>query len=85
MNGPIWRGGKFTTAITSDPTRSSGEWFTVICAEERLMPISGPKSTVSLNAGLRACGNGSTATIRPTRMSTFRKSSNVIGAVVGLT
>jgi hypothetical protein len=31
-----------------------------------------------LETGFRACGKGSTATIRPTRMSTFRKSSKVI-------
>src|SRR4051794_23760729 len=37
---------------------------------------------VSLKAGLRACGNGSAATMRPTRMSTFRNSSNVICGVV---
>ena len=29
----------------------------MICAEERLTPISGPKSIVSFQAGLRASGN----------------------------
>ena len=32
----------------------------MICAEERLTPISGPKSIVSFQAGLRASGNSST-------------------------
>ena len=53
----------------------------MICADERLVPISGPKSIVSFHAGLRASGKSSTATTRPTRMSTFRKSSkSIIGA-----
>jgi hypothetical protein len=42
------------------------------------MPISGPKSIVSFQAGLRASGKASTALTRPTRMSTFMKSSNSI-------
>ena len=37
----------------------------MICAEERLVPISSPKSIVSFQAGLRASGKSSTATIRP--------------------
>jgi hypothetical protein len=47
----------------------------VICAEERLTPISSPKSIASFHAGLRASGKSSTSTIRPTRMSTAAKSS----------
>ncbi len=49
----------------------------LICADERFSPISGPKSTSSFQAGLRASGNSSTATTRPTRMSTLRKSSKL--------
>jgi hypothetical protein len=47
----------------------------VTCAEDFLSPISEPKSIVSFHAGLRASGKSSTATIRPTRMSTLAKSS----------
>ena len=32
----------------------------MICAEERLVPISSPKSIVSFQAGLRASGKSST-------------------------
>src|SRR3954453_5124964 len=42
------------------------------------MPRSGPKSTRSFHAGLRASGKSSTSTIRPTRMSTAANCSNVI-------
>ena len=42
------------------------------------MPISSPKSIVSFQAGLRASGKSSTATIRPTRMSTARNWSKSI-------
>src|SRR3954447_22893554 len=42
------------------------------------MPISGPKSTRSFQAGRRASGKSSTSTIRPTRMSTAANCSNVI-------
>src|SRR3954453_20678914 len=41
------------------------------------MPISGPKSTSSFHAGLRALGKSSTLTTRPTRMSSLSKSSMV--------
>src|SRR5205809_622678 len=44
------------------------------------MPISGPKSTSSFQAGLRASGNSSTLTTRPTRMSSLSKSSIVATA-----
>ena len=50
----------------------------MIWAEERLTPISSPKSIVSFHAGLRASGKSSTPITRPTRMSTLRKSSNSI-------
>jgi len=36
----------------------------VICAEERFSPSSGPKSSQSFQAGLRASGNSSTRVIR---------------------
>jgi hypothetical protein len=39
----------------------------VIWAEERFTPIPGPKSITSLNAGLRASGNGSALRILPPR------------------
>src|SRR5436190_1852660 len=42
-NGPICRGGKLTTPMTSLPSSSSFVEL-VICADERLRPISGPKS-----------------------------------------
>jgi hypothetical protein len=54
----------------------------VICAEERLTPISGPKSIVSFHAGLRASGNSSTRVTRPTRMSTARNWSKSICSVM---
>jgi hypothetical protein len=57
----------------------------VICAEERFSPISGPKSIVSFQAGLRASGKSSTWVMRPTRMSTFMKSSKSITVRQGLT
>src|SRR5258708_39414179 len=41
--------------------------------------MAGPKSTLSLIAGLRASGNGSAATTVPTRISTRSNSSNAIG------
>src|SRR5690349_20064014 len=44
------------------------------------MPISGPKSILSLKAGLRASGNGSASMMVPALISTLRKSSKVIGA-----
>src|SRR5688572_14875809 len=47
------------------------------------MPIASPKSIFSLIAGLRASGNGSAATIVPTRISTFMKSPNAIVPVSG--
>ena len=56
MNGPIWRGGKLTTAITFLPTSVSGLYCSVIWAEDLRVPISGPKSITSLIAGLRASG-----------------------------
>src|SRR5919202_2117642 len=40
--------------------------------------MSGPKSMRSWYAGLRASGNGRTSTTRPTRTSTFKKSSKAI-------
>ena len=49
----------------------------MICADERRTPICGPKSTRSFQAGRRASGKSSTSTMRPTRMSTRAKSSNV--------
>ena len=55
-----------------------GRIVLVIWAEDFLMPISPPKSIVSLMAGLRASGNGSAYTTVPARISTFRKSSNAI-------
>ena len=42
---------------------------------------TGPKSTVSFHAGLRASGNGSTSSTRPARRSTAK---NALGADVGL-
>ena len=81
MNGPIWRGGKLTTATTSRPS-SSSRAYSVICADERLTPISGPKSIVSFQAGLRASGKSSTAVTRPTRMSTARNWSKSISGVL---
>ena len=38
----------------------------------RSVPTTGPKSTVSFHAGLRASGNGSTSVTRPTRMSSAK-------------
>ncbi len=55
MNGPIWRGGKLTTATTSRPSSSSRE-YSMICADERLVPISDPKSIVSFQARLARLG-----------------------------
>src|SRR2546423_10574413 len=51
-----------------------------IRADERLTPSSSPKSMRSFQAGWRASGKSSTATTRPTRMSTARKSSKEISA-----
>jgi hypothetical protein len=48
----------------------------VIWAELRRVPMSGPKSMVSLKAGLRASGKGSAARMVPAWISTFMKSSN---------
>src|SRR5690242_18409228 len=45
--------------------------------------MPGPKSMVSLNAGLRASGNGSTATMVPIRISTARNWSKPICAAGG--
>src|ERR1700678_4570082 len=53
----------------------------MIWADERRVPISGPKSMVSFIAGLRASGKASAAVIVPARMSTLRKSSNAISAI----
>jgi hypothetical protein len=53
----------------------------VIWALERFMPMSGPKSTRSFHAGLRASGKSSTSTMRPTRMSTAKKWSGVMVSV----
>jgi hypothetical protein len=47
----------------------------VTCALVRRVPITGPKSTVSFQAGLRASGNGSTSVTRPVRMSTAKNPS----------
>src|SRR5215207_8363451 len=52
----------------------------MICAEDRLRPISAPKSISSLQAGTRASGNSSTPTTRPTRMSTASNCSQLISA-----
>jgi hypothetical protein len=48
-----------------------------------LRPTTGPKSIVSLSAGLRACGNGSAATMVPTRMSTARNWSKSMVSATG--
>lgn len=66
MNGPIWRGGKLTTAITWRPFSSSSVWCLVICAEDFFTPISGPKSILSLKAwGLE------TSNLKPETMATL--------------
>ena len=73
--GPICRGGKLTTPMT----RRSCELLARVVRDlgrRALIPISGPKSTRSFQAGRRASGKSSTSTIRPTRMSTRAKSSN---------
>ena len=49
----------------------------MICADERRVPSSGPKSISSFHAGRRASGNSSTAVTRPTRMSIRWKSSQL--------
>ena len=81
MNGPIWRGGKFTTAMTFFPTSVSGLYCSVIWAEDFRVPISGPKSITSLIAGLRASGKGAASTTVPHRMSIFMKSSKLASGV----
>ena len=65
MNGPIWRGRKFTTAMTFFRTSVSGLYCSVIWAEDLRVPISGPKSITSLIAGLRASGKGAASTTVP--------------------
>src|SRR5690606_5489938 len=84
MKGPICFFGKFTTPTTSRPTSSSGEYSAVICALDLRMPISGPKSTCRMMAGLRACGNGSSDRTLPTRRLSFMKSSQVICCIPAL-
>ena len=51
-----------------------------IWAEDRLSPTSGPQSMVSFQAGVRASGNASTATTRPTRMQARKWSKSIIFA-----
>ena len=46
--------------------------------------IGWPKSIFSLNAGLRASGNGSASTIVPARMSTRSKSAKLISGFCSL-
>jgi len=75
-------GAKFTTAITRRPSSSAHVYLAVNWADDRRVPISGPKSIVSLKAGFRASGNGSAAVMRPTRMSILSKSA--IDAVAAL-
>src|SRR6266852_2865337 len=83
MNFPICRGGTLTTAATWRPTSASGLECLTTCALDRLRPTKGPKSMTSFSAGLRASGNGSAATIVPTRMSTARNRSNVMASPGG--
>ena len=54
INGPICRGGRFTTAKTDLPLRLLGLYKSVICADDFLIPISLPKSIHSLIAGFLA-------------------------------
>src|SRR3990170_2704087 len=61
-NGPIWRGGKFTTPKTNFPRNSSFVYKSTSRAEDCFTPISRPKSIVSLYAGFRASGKSSTST-----------------------
>src|SRR5205823_14850213 len=83
MNGPIWRGGKFVTAITCRPSNSGLLYHGCTAAEDLLIP-NGPKSTCSLYEGFRASGKSCTSTIIPTRISTFCKSViAIIGASGG--
>ena len=39
INGPICRGGKFTTAITCAPIKASHSYCAVICADDLRMPF----------------------------------------------
>src|SRR5438445_5251737 len=78
---PICRGGKFVTATTCRPRRSSLRYHGRIAADDFLTPWE-PKSILNLYDGLRASGNSSTPTIFPTRISTFWKSSTAIPVMV---
>src|SRR5205085_7279283 len=69
-------GWKFVTQTTRRPRRARLSYHCRTAAEDLRVPC-GPKSMVSLYDGFRASGNSSTAVIRPTRISIFRKSSSV--------
>ena len=78
------RGGKLTTPITRRPTRSSGAIERGELRAGLLDADLGAEVDAQLVGGLARALQGSAERTRPTRISTFSKSSMVISGVLGM-